>query len=70
MNTTGEQWVPLSEAAYQLKNEGFDISPSKLSRMANRGEIKTELDPIDKRVKLVELNGLREFFSASKRYRK
>lgn len=66
----GEQWVSLSEAAFQLKTEGYDVSVSKLSRLATRGEIKTESDPLDERVRLVELNELRQLFGSSKRYRK
>lgn len=66
---TEEQWVSLSEAAFQLRKEGYDISLSKLSRMATNKEIQTEKDPIDKRVRLVELNALRRLFGSSKRYR-
>jgi hypothetical protein len=65
-----EQWVPMSEASYQLRSEGFEISASKLSRMARSGEIKYETDPVDKRIRLVDLNYLRELFASSKRYKK
>lgn len=64
-----EEWVPLTEAAFQLRTEGFDVSVSKLSRMARDNKIKTERDPLDERVKLVELNQLRQLFGASKRHR-
>jgi hypothetical protein len=64
-----EQWVPMSEAAFILKSEGFDVSPSKLTRLANRKAIRTEKDPLDERVRLVDINELRQMFSASKRYR-
>jgi hypothetical protein len=65
-----EQWVPMSEAAYILRSEGFEISASKLSRMARAGEIRAEQDPVDKRIRLVDLIQLRQLFSSSKRYRK
>ena len=64
-----EEWVPLSEAAFLLKTEGYDVSVSKLSRMANKGQIRTESDPLDQRVKLVEMNQLRQLFGTSKRRR-
>jgi hypothetical protein len=64
-----EQWVPMSEAAFHLKTEGFDVSTSKISRMATKGTIKVERDPVDQRVRLVDLNQLRELFASSKRYR-
>lgn len=67
--TEAEEWVSLSEAAFQLRTEGYDVSLSKLSRMANKGNIHTELDPLDERVKLVELNALRRLFGSSKRRR-
>lgn len=64
-----EEWVPLSEAAFLLKTEGYDVSVSKLSRMASKGQIKTESDPLDERVKLVEMTQLRQLFASSKRRR-
>ncbi len=69
-NIMSEEWVPLSEAAFQLKTEGFDVSVSKLSRLASRGEIKAESDPLDERVRLVELNQLRQLFGSSKRFKR
>jgi hypothetical protein len=63
-----EQWVPMSEAAFVLRSEGFDISPSKLSRMARSKEIDVSTDPIDKRIRLVNLSQLRQLFASSKRY--
>jgi len=70
MNTPNEEWVPMSEAAYQLKSEGYAVSLSKLSRMAKNNEIKTDTDPIDKRARFVDLNELRRLFSSSKRYKR
>jgi DNA-binding MarR family transcriptional regulator len=52
-----EQWVPLVEAARKI-----GISPSKLSGMASRGEVKTRKDPKDKRKVLVDLNELNRIF--------
>lgn len=69
MSEQKEQWVPMTEAAFHLKTEGFDISTSKISRMASKGRIRVERDPIDQRVRLVELNQLRGLFASSKRYR-
>ncbi len=70
MNTSNEEWVQLSEAAYLLKTEGYSVSLSKLSRMAKNQEIKTSTDPIDKRARFVDMNELRHLFSASKRYKR
>ncbi len=69
MSDQQEEWMLMSEAAYHLKAEGFDISLSKLSRMARNKEIKTSTDPIDKRARLVDLNELRRLFRSSKRYK-
>jgi len=53
----------MREAASRLKAEGFKISPNKVSRLASRNKIRTQEDPLDERVKLVELNELRALFS-------
>ncbi len=52
-----ENWIPLVEAARKV-----GISPSKLSGMAKRGEVKKKSDPRDKRKVLVDLNELRRIF--------
>ncbi len=52
-----EQWLPLVEAARRI-----GISPSKLSGMVARGEVKKKLDPKDKRKVLVDLNELNRIF--------
>jgi hypothetical protein len=53
----------MREAAARLKAEGFKISPNKVSRLASRDKIRTQEDPLDERVRLVELNELRALFS-------
>lgn len=58
-----EEWVSMREAAARLKAEGFKISPNKVSRLASRDKIRTQEDPLDERVRLVELNELRALFS-------
>jgi hypothetical protein len=68
--TMQEEWMPMSDAAFQLRSEGYDVSPSKLSRLANRKSIKTEKDPLDERVRLVDINELRTLFGSSKRARR
>ena len=62
MNTR-EEWVSMREAAARLKAEGFKISPNKVSKLASRDKIRTQEDPLDERVRLVELNELRALFS-------
>jgi hypothetical protein len=62
-----EEWVTLSDASYKLRTEGINVSVSKLSRMANKGEIKTAEDPTDQRVRLVDLNELRKLFASPRR---
>jgi hypothetical protein len=64
-----EEWATLSDAAFQLRTEGINVSVSKLSRMASKGEIKTANDPTDQRVRLVDLNELRQMFASPRRRR-
>ena len=52
-----EQWLPMNEVAEMLK-----ISAYKLSRMAQKGAIRTQPDILDARVKLVELNEVKRVF--------
>jgi hypothetical protein len=59
-----EEWVSMREAAARLRREGYKISPNKVSRLANRDTIRTKDDPLDARVKLVELNELRTLFAS------
>lgn len=65
-----EEWVTMNEASSILKSEGLQVLPSKLSRLASKNTIKTALDPLDERVRLVELGELRSLFGTSKRTRK
>lgn len=59
-----EEWVSMREAASRLSAEGYKVSPNKISRLANRNKIRTQDDPLDERVRLVELNELRALFSS------
>lgn len=60
-----EEWVSMRVAASRLKGEGYEkISPNKVSRLAARGKIRTKDDPLDERVKLVELQELRTLFAS------
>lgn len=54
---SGEQWVNMGHAAQEVK-----VSVSKLSRLAAIGRIKTQKDPRDERVTLVDLVELRAMF--------
>jgi len=58
-----EQWVTMSEAAQTL-----GINVATISRMAKRGEIRSERDAVNKRVRLVELNEIKNIFAQSKYY--
>jgi len=64
-----QQWTSMNEASFVLRSEGMNVSVSKLSRLASQGKIKTEVDTLDERVKLVDLNELRAMFGSSKRMR-
>ena len=59
-----EEWVSMREAATRLKREGYKISPNKVSRLANRNVIRTKDDPLDARVKLVDINELRALYAS------
>ena len=56
------KWVSMREAAAILKAEGFKASPNTISRLASRGVIQTKDDPVDTRVRLVDLDELRRLF--------
>lgn len=58
-----EQWVTMSEAAAEL-----NVPVAQISRLAKRGEIRSEDDAVNKRVRLVELNQVRAVFAKSKYY--
>lgn len=52
-----EEWVTMKEAAERL-----GVRRNKISRLASRGIIKTKDNPLDARVRLVNLNELRTIF--------
>ena len=59
-----QRLVPMREAAAILKAEGFKVSPNTISRLANRGIIQAKDDPVDARVRLVDLDELRELLAS------
>jgi len=58
-----QKWVPMREAATILKSEGYKVSANTISRLANRNVIQAKDDPVDARVRLVDLDELRELFA-------
>ena len=52
-----EEWVPIQVAADRLK-----VRRNKISRLASRGVIQTRENPLDARVRLVNLSELRTLF--------
>ncbi len=54
---SSDEWVTMQEAANRLK-----INRNKISRLASRGAIQTRENPLDARVRLVELNEIRALF--------
>jgi hypothetical protein len=52
-----EEWVTMQEAANRLR-----INRNKISRLASRGAIKSRENPLDARVRLVDLNEIRALF--------
>ena len=52
-----EEWVTITEAADRLK-----VRRNKISRLASRGVIETRDNPLDARVRLVNLNELQALF--------
>ena len=52
-----EEWVTITEAANRLK-----VRRNKISRLASRGIIETRDNPLDARVRLVNLNELKVLF--------
>ncbi len=55
-----EQWMPMRQAAKRL-----GITPNKISRLAEKGKIKTRRTPLDERVRLVDLNELKALFESA-----
>jgi|GEM_PF-4325992 len=52
-----EEWIPMTEAARRLK-----VRVNKISRLAKREVIQTKDNPLDARVRLVNLNEVRVIF--------
>ncbi len=52
-----DEWVTIQEAASRLK-----VRRNKISRLVSRGVIQTRDNPLDARVRLVNLNELRTIF--------
>ncbi len=52
-----EEWVTITEAANRLK-----VRRNKISRLASRGVIETRDNPLDARVRLVNINELQALF--------
>jgi hypothetical protein len=52
-----EEWKMIKEAALELR-----VNPSKLSRLAALGRIKSRLNPRDERQRLVDMVELRMLF--------
>lgn len=52
-----EQWLPMKDVAKML-----NIPDYKLSRVAQKGSIQMKPDPVDGRVKLVEVNEVKRIF--------
>jgi hypothetical protein len=65
IDSDGVEWVPLVEAASHL---GVEIS--KLSRLASKGKIQTQKNPLDERVRLVNFDEVRTLFETFKYTRK
>jgi len=63
-NEIQEEWIPMSEAARRLRT-----TVNKISRMAEKGQIQTQKDPYDDRVKLVNYAELFQVFGGGKRLR-
>src|SRR5258708_14446646 len=53
-------WVPMRQAAKIL-----GMSPSRLSRLAERHKLKMRINPFDERVRLVDLNELQTLFGSA-----
>ena len=62
-----EGWATISGAAALLKAEGYSIYPNKIARLADKGKIRSRSDPLDDRVRLVNLDELRALFASRRR---
>jgi DNA-binding MarR family transcriptional regulator len=63
-NEVQEEWITMSEAARRLKT-----TVNKISRMADKGQVQTQKDPYDDRVKLVNYAELYQIFDGGRRLR-
>ena len=59
---SSEEWLPITDAIKRLKAENIDISRNKMSRLISRNIIKTKSNPLDARVRLVDLVELRAIY--------
>jgi DNA-binding MarR family transcriptional regulator len=62
--TPSDEWITMSEAARRL-----GTTANKLSRMADKGQIQTQKDPFDDRVRLVNYADLYRLFGGSRHKR-
>jgi hypothetical protein len=58
-----ERWISMSKAADEL-----GVPLSQISRLAKSGKIRAESDAVNRRVKLVEVNEVKQIFAKSKYY--
>ena len=63
-NRVQEEWINMSEAARRL-----GTTVNKISRMADKGQIQTQKDPYDDRVRLVNYAEVYEIFKGGRRLR-
>lgn len=63
-NRVQEEWINMSEAARRL-----GTTVNKISRMADKGQIQTQKDPYDDRVRLVNYAEVYEIFRGGRRLR-
>lgn len=59
-----EEWITMTDAAERL-----GVPLSQISRLASRGTIRSEQDAINRRVRLVEFNEVKQVFEQSKYYK-
>jgi hypothetical protein len=62
MQEQNQEWIPMVEAAKQFK-----ISSTKVSRLAKQGKIEIRNKWGDERVKLVNIDQLREYMDRAAR---
>ena len=57
-----EEWVPITDAIRRLRAENIEIGRNKMSRLISRGVIRTKSNPLDARVRLVDLVEIRALY--------